>query len=163
MASDGKAACDVAFRLNGEDVRAAVDVVTTAFDLLRHELRVVSVRSACDGLGVCGSCTILVDGRASLSCLLLAVELAGTRVETVEALADGDKLHPLQRAFLAKGALQCGYCTAGMLLTAKALLDQTPRPTRDQIARALTGNMCRCTGYTKIIDAIETAAKELKA
>jgi aerobic carbon-monoxide dehydrogenase small subunit len=103
-----------------------------------------------------------VDGRASLSCLMLAAELAGTRVETVDALADGDKLHPLQRAFVEKGALQCGYCTAGMLLSAKALLDQTPRPTRDQIARALTGNICRCTGYTKIIDAIETAARELK-
>ena len=162
MASEAKTACDVAFRLNGEEVRATVDVVTTAFDLLRHELGVASVRSACDGLGVCGSCTILVDGRASLSCLLLAAELAGTRVETVDALADGDKLHPLQRAFVEKGALQCGYCTAGMLLSAKALLDQTPRPTRDQIARALTGNICRCTGYTKIIDAIETAARELK-
>jgi carbon-monoxide dehydrogenase small subunit len=162
MASEAKTACDVAFRLNGEEVRATVDVVTTAFDLLRHELGVASVRSACDGLDVCGSCTILVDGRASLSCLLLAAELAGTRVETVDALADGDKLHPLQRAFVEKGALQCGYCTAGMLLSAKALLDQTPRPTRDQIARALTGNICRCTGYTKIIDAIETAARELK-
>jgi aerobic carbon-monoxide dehydrogenase small subunit len=162
MASEAKAACDVAFRLNGEEIRATVDVVTTAFDLLRYELGVASVRSACDGLGACGSCTILVDGRASLSCLLLAAELAGTRVETVDALADGDKLHPLQRAFVEKGALQCGYCTAGMLLSAKALLDQTPRPTRDQIARALTGNICRCTGYTKIIDAIETAARELK-
>ena len=151
---------DVGFVLNGVKVEAEIDVVTTAFDLLRHDFRLTSVRSACDGIGMCGACTILVNGRASPSCLLLAIDLAGTRVETVDALADGQRLHPLQEAFMAKGALQCGYCTAGMLLAAKALLDETPRPTRDQIARALTGNLCRCTGYTKIFDAIETAAKE---
>ena len=93
----------------------------------------------------------------------LALLLAGARVETVEGLADGERLHPLQQAFVEKGALQCGYCTAGMLLAAKALLDETPRPTRDQIAWALTGNLCRCTGYVKIFDAIETAAKESAA
>jgi carbon-monoxide dehydrogenase small subunit len=153
----------VGFMLNGVDVEAAIDCTTTAFDLLRHNFRLTSVRSACDGIGMCGACTILVNGRASPSCLLLAIDLAGAEVETVEALADGDRLHPLQQAFVDKGALQCGYCTAGMLLAAKALLDETPRPTRDQIARALTGNLCRCTGYAKIFDAIETAAKDLTA
>lgn len=163
MASAAKTNCDVTFLLNGTETRATVDVATTAFDLLRQELQQVNVRSTCDGLGVCGTCTILVDGRASPSCLLLAADLAGARVETVDALADGDRLHPLQQAFVAHGALQCGYCTAGMLLAAKALLDQTPKPTREEIARALTGNICRCTGYAKIIDAVEAAARELNA
>jgi aerobic-type carbon monoxide dehydrogenase small subunit (CoxS/CutS family) len=144
--------------LNGTETQATIAFTTTAFDLLRHDFCLTSVRSACDGIGMCGACTILVNGRASPSCLLLAIDLAGTRVETVDALADGENLHPLQQAFVAKGALQCGYCTAGMLLTAKALLDETSRPTREQIARALTGNLCRCTGYAKIIDAVEAVA-----
>jgi carbon-monoxide dehydrogenase small subunit len=146
------------FVLNGIETQAMIVLTTTAFDLLRHDFCLTSVRSACDGIGMCGACTILVNGRASPSCLMLAVDLAGARVETVDGLADGDKLHPLQEAFVANGALQCGYCTAGMLLAAKALLDETPRPTRDEIARALTGNLCRCTGYAKIIDAVEAAA-----
>jgi aerobic-type carbon monoxide dehydrogenase small subunit (CoxS/CutS family) len=154
---------DVTFLLNGCEVTGSVDVATTAFDLLRHEFRLTSVKSACDGIGMCGACTILVNGRASPSCLLLAVDLAGARIETVDALAEGGALHPLQEAFVAKGALQCGYCTSGMLLAAKALLDETPRPSRDQIARALTGNLCRCTGYAKIIEAIEMAAGGRKA
>ena len=153
-------AAPMGFVLNGIEVEAAVDPATTAFDLIRHHFGLTSVRSACDGIGMCGACTILVNGRASPSCLLLAIDLAGSRVETVDALAKGDLLHPLQQAFVAQGALQCGYCTAGMLLAAKALLDETPRPTRDQIARALTGILCRCTGYARIIDAIETVAKE---
>ena len=154
---------DVTFVLNGCEVKAAVDITRTAFDLLRHEFRLTSVKSAGDGIGMCGACTILVDGRASPSCLLLAVDLAGARIETVDALAEGEALHPLQQAFVAKGALQCGYCTSGMLLAAKALLDETPRPSRDQIAHALTGNLCRCTGYAKIIEAIEMAAGGQKA
>jgi aerobic-type carbon monoxide dehydrogenase small subunit (CoxS/CutS family) len=153
---------DVVFSLNGADVHATIDVATTAFDLLRHDFRLTSVRSACDGIGMCGACTILVNGRASPSCLLLAIDLAGAHVETVDALADGERLHPLQQAFVATGALQCGYCTAGMLLAAKALLDEVPRPTRDQIARALTGNLCRCTGYARIIDAVEMVARGSK-
>jgi aerobic-type carbon monoxide dehydrogenase small subunit (CoxS/CutS family) len=152
----------VAFVLNGVKVEVAIDVTKTAFDLLRNDFHFTSVRSACDGIGMCGACTILVDGRASPSCLLLAVDLAGARVETVDALADGERLHPLQEAFVSTGAFQCGYCTAGMLLAAKALLDETPRPSRDQIARAITGNLCRCTGYAKIINAIESVAGRSK-
>jgi len=157
-ASADEATSKLSFVLNGADAQATVALATTAFDLLRHDFGLTSVRSACDGIGMCGACTILVNGRSSPSCLLLAVDLAGARVETVDALADGDGLHPLQQAFVAKGALQCGYCTAGMLLAAKALLDETPRPTRVEIARALTGNLCRCTGYAKIIDAVEAVA-----
>jgi carbon-monoxide dehydrogenase small subunit len=153
----------VGFVLNGQGVSAQVDVAVTAFDLLRRDFRLTSVRSACDGIGMCGACTILLNGRASPSCLVLAIDLAGARVETVEALSDGERLHPLQQAFVAKGALQCGYCTAGMLLAAKALLDETPQPSRAEIARALTGNLCRCTGYAKIFEAIEAATKALAA
>jgi aerobic carbon-monoxide dehydrogenase small subunit len=149
----------VSFSLNGAEVWAEVDVAATAFELLRRDFRLTSVRSTCDGIGMCGACTILMNGRASPSCLVLAIDLAGTRVETVEALADGERLHPLQQAFVAEGALQCGYCTPGMLLAAKALLDETPRPSRAEIARALAGNLCRCTGYAKIFDAIDAAAK----
>jgi carbon-monoxide dehydrogenase small subunit len=156
------AAIEVTFNLNGAPISTAIDPATTAFDLLRYEFRLTSVRSACDGIGMCGACTILVNGRASPSCLLLAIDLTGARVETVESLGHGESLHPLQQAFIAKGALQCGYCTAGMLLSAKALLDETPRPSRDQIARALTGNLCRCTGYAKIFEAIEMAAEGSK-
>ena len=163
VAMDAKATSDVTLVLNGVPVTAAIDLTETAFDLLRREFGLTSVRSACDGIGMCGACTILVNGRASPSCLLLAIDLAGARVETVDALAEGERLHPLQQAFMAKGALQCGYCTAGMLLSAKALLDETPRPSRDQIARALTGNLCRCTGYAKIFEAIEMAAEGSKA
>jgi carbon-monoxide dehydrogenase small subunit len=161
--TETEAVSEVAFVLNGVPVKAAFDLATTAFDVLRHDFRLTSVRSVCDGIGMCGACTILVNGRASPSCLLLAIDLAGARVDTVEALAEGERLHPLQQAFVAKGALQCGYCTAGMLLAAKALLDETPRPSRDQIARALTGNLCRCTGYAKIFEAIEMAAGGAKA
>jgi aerobic carbon-monoxide dehydrogenase small subunit len=158
-AIEARVTSEVTFTLNGAPISAAIDLATTAFDLLRHEFRLTSVRSACDGIGMCGACTILVNGRASPSCLLLAIDLAAARVETVESLGHGESLHPLQQAFMAKGALQCGYCTAGMLLSAKALLDETPRPSRDQIARALTGNLCRCTGYAKIFEAIEMAAE----
>jgi carbon-monoxide dehydrogenase small subunit len=144
--------------LNGAAVSAEVDVAATAFDLVRNQLMQTSVRSACDGTGVCGACTILVDGRASPSCLMLALDLEGARVETLEGVASGGRLHPLQEAFVAMGAVQCGYCTAGMLLAAKALLDETPHPTREQILRGLAGNLCRCTGYAKIVEAIETVA-----
>jgi carbon-monoxide dehydrogenase small subunit len=148
------------FVLNGHEVRTQADVPTTAFDLLRHEFHLTSVRSACDGIGMCGACTILVDGRASPSCLMLAIDLAQTNVLTVEGLATEEGLHPLQQAFMTNGALQCGFCTAGMILAAKALLDECPKPSRDQIKRGLAGNLCRCTGYAKIIQAVATVAEE---
>jgi aerobic-type carbon monoxide dehydrogenase small subunit (CoxS/CutS family) len=149
---------EIAFALNGVQTAVAVEATTLAFDLLRDELAQTSIRTACDGLGMCGACTILVDGLASPSCLMLALDLADRSVETAEGLAKGDALHPLQEAFVAMGALQCGYCTGGMLLAAKALLDENPHPSRDEIIRGLTGNLCRCTGYAKIVEAIEFVA-----
>lgn len=154
--ADARHAID--FVLNGAPVAAEVAISTTAYDLLRESFRLRSVRMACDGIGMCGSCTILIDGRASPACLVLAVDLAGRRVDTVEGMADGERPHPLQRAFVEAGAMQCGYCTAGMLLAAKALLDETPAPTRGEIMRGLTGNLCRCTGYAKIVEAIAAVA-----
>ncbi|MBI3635023.1 MAG: (2Fe-2S)-binding protein, partial [Candidatus Rokubacteria bacterium] len=109
-------------------------------------------------LGECGTCTVLVDGEPVLSCLSLPIELQGRDIATVEGMAEGSRLHPLQQAFAELGAAQCGYCTPGILLTAKALLDDTPQPTRDEVREALAGNLCRCTGYTKILDAVELAA-----
>jgi len=150
---------EIVFVLNGREVRSRVGVATTAFDLLRHEFGLTSVRSACDGIGMCGTCTILVDGRASQSCLMLAVDLAQAEVLTVEGLATEAGLHPLQLAFMTKGALQCGFCTAGMILAAKALLDECPNPSREEIVRGLVGNLCRCTGYAKIVQAVASVAE----
>jgi aerobic-type carbon monoxide dehydrogenase small subunit (CoxS/CutS family) len=147
------------FTLNGAATHDVVAVGQTACEYLRDACRLTSVHNACDGLGMCGACTILVDGRAACSCLLLVLELDGTTVETAEGLADGTRLHPLQQAFVELGALQCGYCTPAMLLAAKALLAEQPHPTRAEIVHALTGNLCRCTGYAKIVDAIASVAK----
>ena len=150
---------NVGFVLNGQGVSAQVDVAVTAFDLLRRDFRLTSVRSACDGIGMCGACTILLNGRASPSCLVLAIDLAGARVDTVEALSDGERLHPLQQAFVAKGALQCGYCTPGILISACELLAGGDVPSRETIREHLSGHYCRCTGYQAIVDAIETVAQ----
>jgi len=157
--SPASARIDLAFALNGRQVEIAVAPDTTAYELIRDEFELTSLRSACDGIGMCGACTILVNGRAALSCLMLAADLAKARVETLEGLAAPTRLHPLQRAFVSLGATQCGFCTAGMLLSAKALLDATPHPTREEIQRAIAGNLCRCTGYAKIMQAIEAAAE----
>jgi carbon-monoxide dehydrogenase small subunit len=152
---------ELAFELNGRPQRDVVPAGRTVYDYLRVDLGLTSIHNGCDGIGVCGACTVLVDGRAAPSCLLLVAELDGARVETVESLAEGTRLHPLQQAFVDHGALQCGYCTPAMLLSAKALIAERPHPSRADITRALTGNLCRCTGYTKIVAAIESAAREL--
>ena len=157
MSAQG-ARIDLDFVLNGLPVKAVVETEVTAYEFLRDEMQLTSMRSACDGIGMCGACTILVNGRASPSCLMLAADLAGARVETAEGMATANRLHPLQQAFVRLGALQCGFCTAGMLLSAKALLDETPHPSREEIQRALAGNICRCTGYAKIVQAIEAVA-----
>ena len=125
--------------------------------MLREELDLTGTKHGCE-LGECGACAVLVDGEPQLSCLLLALECEGRSVETVEGMARGAELHPLQAAFADLGAAQCGYCTPGMLVTAKALLDETPNPTREQVVEALSGNLCRCTGYVKIFEAVELAA-----
>jgi carbon-monoxide dehydrogenase small subunit len=147
----------VAFRLNGEPVEVAFAPHKTLLEVLREDLRLTGTKHGCE-LGECGTCAVLVDGEPVLSCLYLGLECEGKHVETVEGMADARGLHPLQKAFADLGAAQCGYCTPGFLLTAKALLEENPKPTRAQIREALAGNLCRCTGYIKIFEAVELAA-----
>ncbi len=130
----------------------------TLLDVLRNELRLTGTKEGC-GAGNCGSCTVLLDGKAVNSCLVFAGEVEGKEVTTIEGLAVDGKLHPLQQAFIDQGAVQCGFCTPGMILSAKAFLDATPDPDEHQIRRAIAGNICRCTGYDKIVRAIMSVAK----
>jgi aerobic-type carbon monoxide dehydrogenase small subunit (CoxS/CutS family) len=143
--------------VNGERHELAVPVHKTLLEVLREDLGLTGTKHGCE-LGECGTCTVLIDGEAVLSCLALPVECEGAEILTVEGMASGTTLHPLQQAFLELGAAQCGYCTPGILLTAKALIDAEARPTREDIRAALAGNLCRCTGYSKILDAVELAA-----
>ena len=147
--------------VNGETVEASFAPYKTLLEVLREDLALTGTKHGCE-LGECGACAVLVDGEPQLSCLLLAVECAGRHVETVEGLARGAELHPLQAAFADLGAAQCGYCTPGILMAAKALLAENGAPTREQIAAALAGNLCRCTGYIKIVEAVEGAAALLR-
>ena len=146
-----------AFRLNGVRREVRVPAHQTLLQLLRDGLGAVEVKEGC-GEGVCGTCTVLLDGEPVSSCLVLAARIEGREVMTVRNLSRDGVLHPLQEAFIAHGAAQCGFCTPGMILTAYAFLQEHPRATRDEIRRAIAGNLCRCTGYTKIVDAIEAAA-----
>jgi aerobic-type carbon monoxide dehydrogenase small subunit (CoxS/CutS family) len=143
--------------VNGEAHEVAVPVHKTLLEVLREDLGLTGTKHGCE-LGECGTCTVLVDGRPVLSCLALPVELQGCRITTVEGMAPPGQLHPLQQAFAELGAAQCGYCTPGILLAAMALLADTPEPTREEVRQALSGNLCRCTGYTKILEAVELAA-----
>ena len=143
--------------VNGEPVDALVDDYKTLLEVLREDLQLTGTKHGCE-LGECGACAVIADGRPMLSCLMLAVECEGRQITTVEGLAEDGHLHPLQECFADLGAAQCGYCTPGILVTAKALLDQEPHPTREQIREALSGNLCRCTGYQQIIEAVEAAA-----
>jgi carbon-monoxide dehydrogenase small subunit len=147
----------LSLRVNGEPREVAVPVHKTLLEVLREDLGLTGTKHGCE-LGECGTCTVLIDGEPVLSCLALPVECQGAEILTVEGMAAPGGLHPLQQAFAELGAAQCGYCTPGILLTAKALIETEPRPTRDGIRAALAGNLCRCTGYTKILDAIELAA-----
>ncbi len=143
--------------VNGEDRDVLAHPAATLLEVLREDLALTGTKHGCE-VGECGLCTVLVDGTPLLACLLLAVELDGREIVTVEGLADGPRLAPLQEAFRELGAVQCGYCTPGMLLTSASLLATEPCPTEGQIREALSGNLCRCTGYAKIVDAIALAA-----
>ena len=147
--------------VNGETRDVVVAPNKTLLEVLREDLALTGTKHGCE-LGECGTCTVLLDGEPVLSCLALPVECQGRRITTVEGMAQAGELHPLQQAFAELGAAQCGYCTPGILLTAEALLVEVPMPTRDEIKHALAGNLCRCTGYTKILDAVELAALRIK-
>ncbi len=144
-------------RVNGESHTVAAEAHHTLLEVLREELGLTGTKHGCE-LGECGACTVLLDGKPVLSCLTLPLRIGGAEVTTVEGLAKGPELDPLQIAFAEEGAAQCGYCTPGMLMSARALLDATPHPTRVEMAQAISGNLCRCTGYTAIYEAIEKAA-----
>ena len=148
----------VSLRVNGEARQATVEVRTTLADFLRDALDLTGTHVGCEH-GVCGACTVLLDGQPVRSCLILAVQAEGAAITTVEGLADGEKLHPLQQAFWDHHGLQCGFCTPGFLLTAKAFLEENPRPTDDEIREAISGNLCRCTGYHFIVEAIRSASR----
>ncbi|NIM49247.1 MAG: 2Fe-2S iron-sulfur cluster binding domain-containing protein [Gemmatimonadales bacterium] len=147
--------------VNGEPTEVAFSPHKTLLEVLREDLGLTGTKHGCE-LGECGTCTVLLDGQPVLSCLALALACDGKRVETVEGMARGAVLHPLQETFADLGAAQCGYCTPGFLLVAKALLEENPSPTRDQIKQALAGNLCRCTGYLKIYEAVELAAARMQ-
>lgn len=148
--------------VNGEPAETLADSYKTLLEVLREDLQLTGTKHGCE-LGECGACAVLLDGEPVLSCLVLAAECDGRRVATVEGLIEDGALHPLQDAFADIGASQCGYCTPGILITARALLDREPNPTREQIKDALAGNLCRCTGYLQIVEAVEAAAARLRA
>ncbi|MDX6557658.1 MAG: aerobic carbon-monoxide dehydrogenase small subunit [Blastocatellia bacterium] len=161
MSQTSKQKAHIAFTLNGEPAEVAFAPHKTLLEVLREDLGLTGTKHGCE-LGECGTCTILVDGRAILSCLMLGLDAEGRAVETIEGMAQGGQLHPLQDTFADLGAAQCGYCSPGFLLAAKELIDKKPMPTRDEIKEALSGNLCRCTGYIKIYEAVELAAARMR-
>ena len=150
----------LSFTLNDDPVEVVVKDNMTLLDLLRDKLGLTGTKKGCEQ-GECGACTVMLDGLPVNSCYTLAVECEGRNVVTVEGIAKGGKLHPIQKQFIEKWALQCGYCTPGMIMSAKALLDHNPHPTELEIREAIEGNLCRCTGYAKIVEAIQAAAAEM--
>ena len=151
----------ITLRVNGEEMEVSFAPYKTLLEVLREDLDLTGTKHGCE-LGECGACAVLVDGQPLLSCLKLAIECDGCSIETVEGLAEGPELHPLQAAFSDHGGSHCGYCTPGVLMTAKGLLDKEPRPSRERIKEALSGNLCRCTGYQQIVDSVEEAARVLE-
>jgi carbon-monoxide dehydrogenase small subunit len=148
---------DVRYRINGRPYEARIEANRTLLEVVRDELRLTGAKEGC-GTGDCGACSMIVDGRLVTSCLMLAPQADGAEITTIEGLARDGELHPVQRAFIEKGAVQCGFCIPGMILAGKVLLDRNPRPSEQEIREAIAGNLCRCTGYTKIVEAIAAAA-----
>ena len=161
MTESTKQKSHIEFILNGETVEVAFAPHKTLLEVLREDLGLMGTKHGCE-LGECGTCAVLVDGRSVLSCLVLGLDAEGRAVESIEGMAEGGQLHPLQDTFADTGAAQCGYCTPGFLLVAKELLKNNPEPTREEIKEALSGNLCRCTGYIKIYEAVELAAARLR-
>jgi carbon-monoxide dehydrogenase small subunit len=151
----------ITFRLNGEPAEVAFAPHKTLLEVLREDLGLTGTKHGCE-LGECGTCTVLVDGKAILSCLMLGLDAEDREVITIEGMAENGRLHPLQDTFADLGAAQCGYCSPGFLLAAKELIDKSPKPSRDEIKEALSGNLCRCTGYIKIYEAVELAAATMR-
>jgi carbon-monoxide dehydrogenase small subunit len=149
----------VTLQVNGETYELYVEPKMTLLEVLREEIGLTGTKEVCD-LGSCGACTVLIDQEPVLSCLTLAVACRGKEITTIEGLRKGETLHPLQTSFIELGAIQCGMCTPGMILSAKALLDENPRPTETEVRKAIAGNLCRCTGYVKIVDAILATSRE---
>jgi carbon-monoxide dehydrogenase small subunit len=152
----------LACTVNGEPVDVLVDGYKTLLEVLREDLQLTGTKHGCE-LGECGACAVLLDGQPVLSCLVVAAECDGRQVNTIEGLAHNGRLHPLQECFADLGATQCGYCTPAILITAQALLEQEPHPSRERIVEALSGTLCRCTGYLQIIEAVEAAARTMPA
>ncbi|MFB0507859.1 MAG: (2Fe-2S)-binding protein [Thermodesulfobacteriota bacterium] len=151
----------IELKVNGETYEVPVKPNETLLDVIRYKLELTGTKKGCD-TGQCGSCTVLLDGKPVNSCLILAIEARGKEILTIEGLAENGHLHPLQEAFIQEGAVQCGYCTPGMLLSAKALLDENPSPTEEEVKEAIAGNLCRCTGYVKIVTAILAGAEKMR-
>ena len=151
----------ISFNLNGEQTEVAFAPHKTLLEVLREDLNLTGTKHGCE-LGECGTCAVLVDGRSVLSCLMLGLDAAGREVKTIEGMANGAELHPLQQTFADLGAAQCGYCSPGFLLVAEELLQKSPNPSRPEIQEALSGNLCRCTGYIKIYEAVELAAARMR-
>lgn len=150
----------ITLTVNGEPYEALVKPNSTLLDVLRDQLELTGTKRGCDA-GDCGSCTVIMDGRPVNACLVLALKADGKEITTIEGLAEGTKLHPIQEAFVEYGAIQCGFCTPGMVLSAKALLDRNPKPSEEEIKTGIAGNLCRCTGYIKIVEAIQAASLKM--
>jgi carbon-monoxide dehydrogenase small subunit len=152
---------EITLKINGEDHKVEVENRRTLLDVLREDLHLLGTKKMCD-MGECGSCTVLLDGKAVNACLVLAVDARGKKIETIEGVAREGRLHPIQEAFVARGAVQCGFCSPGIIMTTKAFLKKNPHPTEEEAKTAIAGNLCRCTGYVRIVEAILSAADSMK-
>jgi carbon-monoxide dehydrogenase small subunit len=152
---------EISITVNGKFYQLSILPWRTLLEVIREDLGLTGTKEGCS-LGECGACTVIMDGRAVNSCLVLATEADGKQITTIEGLAEGDRLHPIQQAFIDHGGLQCGFCTPGMIMSAKVLLDGNPTPSEEEIRRGIAGNLCRCTGYTKIIESIKAAAENME-